>query len=301
MRIAAAEYPPVFTPEGTRLPASPEFSLKETLDCGQAFRWRETQSGSFIGVVEKNVCEISQLDNFIFLRGADAESFEKLWRPYFDLDRDYAALQACFRADPILDRAITYAPGLRLLHQPAWETLCSFIISQNNNIPRIKGIIERLCALLGDPLEGELYAFPTPERLASQTVESLAPLRAGFRARYLIDAARMVCDGLLDLDMLKTAPLPQARAALQQVCGVGPKVAECVLLYGCGRLSCFPMDVWMRRVMRQLYPDGLPACAQEYAGIAQQYLFHFARTCPEAFGQADEKSPNKHKKRVMIE
>ena len=165
-----------------------------------------------------------------------------------------------------------------------WETLCSFIISQNNNIKRIKGIIERLCRLFGQPIgDSGFFSFPTPETLAAATAEHLAPLRCGFRARYLIDAAQKVCYGQVRLDAIPSMPMEEARRELMQICGVGPKVADCVLLFGFHRLECCPMDVWMKRVFAVLYPNGLPDCARDFAGIAQQYLFHYARTCPQAF------------------
>lgn len=296
MNLAVSCCKPVFESNSVRLVDCNDFSLAETLDCGQAFRWKQLETDRFIGAAGKNVCEISREGGDVILHGVDRQTFETFWREYFDLDRDYASLKKTFGENELLRRAVKHAPGIRLLRQPTWETLCSFIISQNNNISRIKGIISRLCELAGEPLGGGLYAFPTPQALAAQSEEGLAPLRAGFRARYLIDASRRVSSGEIDLESLAHTPLPQARQTLQQICGVGPKVAECVLLFGCGRLECFPIDVWMRRVMQTFYPDGLPECAIEYAGIAQQYLFHYARTCPEAFPQDEQKA---NKKRVV--
>ena len=157
------------------------------------------------------------------------------------------------------------------------QTSYSFILSQNNNIPRIKGIVERLCRDLGQPLGDGHYAFPTAERLAACSQEELAGARCGFRTKYLLDAARRVADGRLVLREFYTMPIDEAREQLQSIYGVGTKVAECVLLYGFGRMECFPMDVWMKRVMASLFPDGLPAEFTLVAGIAQQYLFHYGR------------------------
>ena len=158
------------------------------------------------------------------------------------------------------------------------ELLCSFIISQNNNIPRIKGIIQRLCETLGEPSEEGLFHFPSPQRLAASSLEELAPLRAGFRAKYLLSAARLVTEGKVDLQAIPEMELEKARETLMLIHGVGPKVAECALLYGFHRLEAFPMDVWMKRVMAQWFPDKTPENFGPYAGIAQQYLFHYIRT-----------------------
>ena len=166
-------------------------------------------------------------------------------------------------------QALDACPGIRILHQEPWEAICSFIISQNNHIPRIKGIIGRLCESFGEPLGSGDFAFPSPERLAVLDISALAPLRAGFRAGYLLDAAKKIATGEVSLEALSILPLEEARASLQKIRGVGPKVAECALLYGCGRMDAFPIDVWMKRVMAECYPQGLPACIQGYEGIAQ--------------------------------
>ncbi len=258
---------------------TPDLDLAQTLDCGQAFRWESQPDGSYTGVAFGRICHISQNgDTFRFDLPCEAD-FTGVWRDYFDLGRDYGALKRRFSADPVLAQAVAYAPGIRLLRQEPWEALCSFIISQNNHVPRIKGIIQRLCACFGEPLAPGFYAFPTPQAIAALSPGQLAPLRAGFRARYLIDAAQKVASGLVQLESLRSLPLDQARAQLMQITGVGPKVADCTLLYGCGRLECVPVDVWIGRALHGLFPDGLPDCVGPYAGIAQQYLFHYMRTC----------------------
>ena len=186
---------------------------------------------------------------------------------------------------PALKAAAEFAGGIRILKQEPFEALCSFIISQNSNIPRIKGIIERLFLHFGEPFlyhNETRYAFPTPKKLASCTPEDLAPLRAGFRAKYLIDAAKRIASGEIDLEAVRKMPLPDAKAKLQTISGVGPKVADCALLYGLHRTECFPMDVWMKRAV-SLLPRLSPADFGENAGIAQQYLFHYVRMHPELF------------------
>ena len=195
---------------------------------------------------------------------------------------DYDAIRRTLSLDPTLAHAITFAPGIRILRQDPWEALCCFIISQNNNIKRIKGIVQRLCSCLGEPIpSSDCFSFPSSQRLAAATLEELEPLRCGFRAKYLLDAARRVSSGQVQLDAIPQMPLEQARAHLMQIVGVGPKIADCALLYGFHRLECCPMDVWMKRVFAALYPNGLPDCAQDFIGIAQQYLFHYARCCPQ--------------------
>jgi N-glycosylase/DNA lyase len=162
------------------------------------------------------------------------------------------------------------------MRQPVFETLITFIISQNNNIPRISGIVERLCDNFGED-RGGYRDFPSAETLSELSTFDLAPIRAGFRDKYIIDAARNWVDGTVREEFLKTAPLDSARDMLMKIKGVGPKVADCVLLFSANRLETFPKDVWIKRAMESLFPDGLPECAREYAGIAQQYIFHYAR------------------------
>ena len=158
------------------LPDSGDFSLPETLDCGQAFRWKRLPDGGFFGVARGRACHIAQTAGEIRILGG-AEDFEAVWRGYFDLDRDYGEVKRRLSSDPVLARAVAYAPGVRVLRQEPWEALCSFIISQNNNVPRIKGIVERLCAAFGEPLGEGVHAFPSPERLAALEPDDLAPIR----------------------------------------------------------------------------------------------------------------------------
>ncbi|NLZ46595.1 MAG: DNA-3-methyladenine glycosylase 2 family protein [Clostridiales bacterium] len=219
---------------------------------------------------QDKVCDNVSLntDTFIF-HNTSKEDFLNIWVDYFDFNTDYGALKKQFSQDETLNKACRFAPGIRLLKQDKWEALCSFIISQNNNIPRIKGIISRL---------SEKYqGFPTYNQLADETVESLSFLRAGFRAKYLIDAAQKLASGELNLDIISKSDMDTARQSLMTIKGVGPKVAECALLYGMYRTEAFPVDVWIKRVMEEYYPNGLPKCVNGVEGIAQQYLFHYVR------------------------
>lgn len=256
----------------------PCLSLPLTMDCGQAFRWSRLEDGRWHGVAFGLPLTIGYEGEHLVLYDTNQTDFERVWSLYFDLERDYPAVLARLCEDPILARAIRASRGIRILRQEPWEALCSFIISQNNNIPRIKGIISRLCEYFGEETAPGDFTFPGAERLAVLSPEDLAPLRAGFRARYIIDAARRVSSGEVRLDRLSDMPLESARAELMKITGVGIKVADCTLLYGAGRIQVCPMDVWMKRVLAAYYPQGFPACARGVEGIAQQYLFHYART-----------------------
>lgn len=254
------------------------FDALLSVDCGQSFRWKLTGENEVSGIAFGKALTLRQSPETVTFCGVDGEDFEKIWVPYFDLERDYSALCERFSSDPYLKKAVNECNGIRILKQDPWEALCSFIISQNNNIPRIKGIVERLCATLGEPLENENFAFPSAEKIAAAGIEALAPLRAGFRAKYIIDAAEKVASGEIDFQKIYDSPLDDGRDELIKIKGVGEKVAQCALLYGFGKVDAFPVDVWVKRIMAELYPDGLPECTNGVRGIAQQYLFHWYRT-----------------------
>ncbi|OUQ38390.1 hypothetical protein B5E67_05200 [Faecalibacterium sp. An122] len=267
-------------------------SLAQTLDCGQCFRWQPQPDGSWTGIVEGRAVQVRETAGdrleITGLAGPDPAAEPEFWAGYFALDLDYPRLLEQMRAaHPGLAGCIDCAPGIRVLRQPFFETLITFLISQNNNIPRIKGIVDRLCRGLGEPLDdsGERYAFPTAQRLAPLAEEDLAFLRAGWRSGYILDAARRVAAGDLTEAQLRALPLAEAKAKLMEVRGVGPKVADCVLLYGLGRWEAYPIDVWIRRADQTLFTARVkdPAAYLNrktggYAGIAQQYIFAWART-----------------------
>ena len=269
-----------------KIPGVAPLDLAATLDCGQAFRWvAENGGSSFAGVVNGRAVRVELSDSVLTVSGTESED-SGFWRGYFALDIDYADLQRKFRSDPVLRKCVDYAPGIRVLRQDFFETLISFIISQNNNIPRIKGIIGRLCERYGKKLdlpgfETQLFSFPSAEQLAGSDVSRLSDLRAGYRTPWLVSAAEEVASGKLNARELASMSASDARARLLKVKGVGPKVADCVLLFGLGRFESFPVDVWIRRAMEKLFPSGIPECARNYAGIAQQYIFHYSRTLSE--------------------
>ena len=260
-----------------------DLDLEQTLDCGQCFRWTKREDGSFAGVAFRKAVAVSLDGGELRIEGAE-EADRALWEDYFDLALDYGKIREELSAlHPVLREAADYAAGIRILRQEPYEALCTFIISQNNNIKRIKGIVQRLCESFGEPLSGGQFAFPTAQRMAELTVDELQPLRAGFRARYLIDAAQKVASGEVDPEACRTLDYEEARRELMKITGVGVKVADCTLLFGLHRIEAFPMDVWMKRAMATLFPEMTPADFGSCAGIAQQYIFHYSRMHPEVF------------------
>ena len=265
------------------IPDVRDLDLEQTLDCGQSFRWTKQDDGSFSGVAFGKYVNISLDGTGMGIKNAAPED-EKIWREYFDLELDYGKIRGDIsKLHPVLEEAARYAPGIRILRQEPYEALCTFIISQNNNIKRIKGIVARLCESFGDEIDEGVYTFPNAERLAELTPDDLAPLRAGFRNRYIIDSAKKVASGEVDLELCKTADYEAARAELMKITGVGVKVADCTLLFGMHRVEAFPVDVWMKRAMEKLFPGMSANDFGEYAGIAQQYIFHYSRMHPELF------------------
>ena len=251
--------------------------LELTLDCGQAFRWVKEKDESFSGVASGVYLNISKIGEDTFLLKDTSENdFENIWRKYFDFDRDYVKICETLKEDKLLASTIDEYYGIRILNQDSWEALCSFVISQQNNIKRIKGIIERLCEKYGQEVKKGFYSFPSAKRLSKLSVEDFEELGTGYRAKYLEKLAKGVASGEIDLEKIKNLTLENARKELLNIYGVGIKVANCALLFGFGFYDAFPVDVWMKRVM-EYYPDGLPKCFDGIGGIAQQYLFHWAR------------------------
>jgi N-glycosylase/DNA lyase len=254
-----------------------DFDLPQTLDCGQAFRWEEASGGRWKGVAYNKYLELEKLsDGTIVLYNTSEEDFNNIWCDYFDLNRDYGEIIDAISGNEILKAAASFGSGIRVLNQEPWETLCSFIISQNNNIKRIKGIIARLCENFGEDMGG-YYSFPTAQKIASLTLEDLSVLRSGFRAKYILDAATKVANGEIDLLNLKNIAVDDARCELMKIKGVGPKVADCALLFSHRHIAAFPKDVWIKRAMVVLFGGELPKEAIPYAGIVQQYIFFYAR------------------------
>lgn len=248
----------------------------KTFECGQCFRWDADAGGVYTGVVGKRVLRVKEEDGLV-LCSAPNEDLE-YWTGYFDLDNDYTAANALFAENEYLKICADYGAGIRILRQEPWEALCSFIISQCNNIPRIKGVVLRLCQSFGEELEEGVFSFPGAEVIAPLSESDLAPLRSGYRAGYILNAARAVAEGRLDFDELAVMDAGEAFSQICALKGVGKKVANCFMLYGLHRMDRFPVDVWMKRALKEHFPSDFdPASLGEYSGLAQQYIFYHAR------------------------
>ncbi len=266
-----------------------DFSPVHTFDCGQCFRWNQTDvKDEYIGVAGGRVCRVREGEVYC----PDEDNL--FWENYFCFDTDYGHIKTLIGGnDPKLKKCIEFGGGIRLLRQDVWETIISFIISANNNIPRIKKIIETMCSEFGEKIETyidipgnnqDYYAFPTAEKLSSLDISDLACLRAGYRDKYIMDAASKVASGEVDLDELHGMPTADAKKELMKIKGVGGKVADCILLFSLSRWELFPKDVWIKRILDEVYSvsekdiDGFIADKYgEYAGFAQQYMYYYYR------------------------
>lgn len=261
-----------------------DFDPQQIFLCGQCFRWTEEEDGSFTGAAMGKIANIRyrKKEKELVVDCSSKEEFEQIWKPYLDLERDYGKIkEKLVQNDEVMKRAVAFGSGIRILKQDLWETILSFIISQNNNIPRIKGCIEKLSDLFGKEIgeyRGKVWhALPEAEVLSKLSEADLEPVRLGYRAKYLISSAKTI----------KEQGLPENDEQLQSLCGIGPKVAGCVRLFGMGRYDAFPVDVWVARVMHRLYGleeknrSGIARFAGEHfgelSGFAQQYLFYYAR------------------------
>lgn len=256
-----------------------ELSPYKTFECGQCFRWNPDANGDYVGVASGRAARVFTRGDTAFIE-CEAQDVD-FWRDYLDMETDYAAARRSVMIGDYLTECAEYGKGIRILRQDKWEALCSFIISQCNNIPRIKSIAEKLCSLFGEPFEtpwGVKYSFPSAGRVALLEEPELAPLRSGYRAAYIIGAARAVASGDIDLEYAAALGGDEARKYLKTLNGVGDKVANCAVLFGLHRMDAFPVDVWIKRALREHMPAGFDAKSLgEYAGLAQQYMFFHAR------------------------
>lgn len=272
------------------------FNLKDIFTCGQCFRWQCDEENEYIGVVGENVIKIKKDGNDYLLKSSGKDDLKELTINYFDLERDYKKIQNTLsKIDENMEKSIKYGQGIRILNQDLWETIISFIISANNNIPRIQKIIQRLSENFGKEIlfeNNKYYTFPTPEELKDVSVEKYRELGLGFRDIRLYETTHAVLDGKVDLEkMNQNKNTQEVREELLSLSGVGPKVADCVLLFSTlKRFEAFPIDVWVNRVMNELYIHGdenkinkkqIEKVANEkfgdLAGLAQQYLFYWRR------------------------
>lgn len=272
------------------------FELKHIFDCGQCFRWNEQEDKSYTGVIKNGVLNVQKQDNEIIFKGMLDGDIKKIVIEYFDLNRNYSEIKnKLSKIDENVNLSIKYGEGIRILNQDLWETIISFIISANNNIPRIKGIIERLSKKYGKEVNWNntcFYTFPTPEELKDASIQDFRDLGTGFRDVRLYETTHMILDKKVDLQALYNIDTLNARDELLSLSGVGPKVADCILLFSdLKRFDVFPIDVWVRRVMNELYiknTDETKVNKNEIAriakekfgdleGLAQQYLFYWKR------------------------
>lgn len=273
------------------------FELADIFDCGQCFRWNKQKNGSYTGVFKGNVMNVQKEDNILTFKGICNGDIKEIVEDYFDLNRNYEEIkEQLSKIDENVKTSIEYGQGIRILNQDLWEMIISYIISANNNIPRIKGIIDRISKNYGKEIEwnGEkYYTFPTPEELKDVTIEDYRKLGAGFRDVRLYETVQAVLDKKVNLKQMQNNPNTlEVREQLLTLSGVGPKVADCILLFSTlKRFEAFPIDVWVRRVMNELYLKNedetkvnkkeLEKLAHEkfgnLAGIAQQYLFYWKR------------------------
>lgn len=251
-------------------------NLKDSFLCGQAFRFTEGENGAWHGVANGCAVAIRGGETRLEITPASGED-AAYWRRFFALDVDYPALHRLFAENEKLAQAVAFAPGIRVLQQDFFEVLITFIISQNNNIPRIRACVEGLCRLCGRELSDGVFAFPTPAALAARTREEIRVLGAGYRDEYILLAAAAVAAGGICEETLRALPYEKAREELLRLKGVGPKVADCVLLFSLEKYAAYPRDVWMNRATPLFFPAGIPEGVRPWAGIAQQYIFNWAR------------------------
>ena len=273
------------------------FELRDIFECGQCFRWNAKDDGSYTGVIKNGVINVKKINNDVIFEGICNGNIADICRDYFDLNRDYNKIKAILSdVDEYLKESIEYGSGIRILNQDLWEMIISFIISANNNIPRIKGIIEKMSQKYGNKIvwKGkDYYIFPTIKQLSSASKDDLRALGMGFRDTYIFNTTNTIASGDINLEELyNEKDTSKVREKLLTLSGVGPKVADCILLFSTlKRFDVFPIDVWVRRVMNDLYiknEDETKVSKKEIEklakekygdleGIAQQYLFYWRR------------------------
>ena len=272
--------------DNTMYVSGEELDPRVIFDCGQAFRFQE-KNGRFCGVACGRYLETWKDGERFCAAPVTREEGEKIWEHYFDLGLDYREICKAFEKDPVLKASIREAKGMRLLNQEPFEMVISGIISANNNVPRIQKIVEQLCSAYGDKIAKGIYAFPSSKQLAAAPEQELRALGCGYRAPYIAATAKMVAREEIDLSEVRSMEYEEAKKELTRLPGVGPKVADCILLFSMEKKDAFPKDVWMNRVLKILYHmeprnEKEATCFVrekfgQYAGIAQQFLFYYAR------------------------
>ena len=269
-----------------------DFNPKHIFECGQCFRWHKQEDGSYTGVAKGKVINVSKVDNKVYLNNANLEDFNAIWYNYFDLGTNYTEIKNTLKnMDEYLDKACDFGGGIRILKQDGWEMLISFIISSNNRIPMIQKAIENLSKTFGKYIgvyKGkEYYAFPTPEELNEASREEIRACQTGFRDKYIKSTTESVIENNENISEYTSLGTDECIKELIKFNGVGPKVADCIALFGMTKIDTFPVDVWVKRVMQEFYVEedmSLPKIRKyaidkfgDLAGYAQQYLFYYAR------------------------
>ena len=267
---------------------SDDFEPEHIFECGQCFRWNKELDGSYTGVAKNKILNIEKKGEKIFFNNTSKKDFLEIWVDYFDLNRDYSIIKNHIR-DEKLDDIIEFGKGIRILDQDEWETLVSFIISANNRILMIKRVIENLSQKYGDYIGtykgNKYYSFPTSEKLNLTTENEIRMMKTGFRAKYIKDAAEIVSNDKDWLYSLKGLNYDTALEEIKKIKGVGDKVGNCILLFSMNKYEAFPVDIWMKRIMGEIYgikgkPEDIRKKSEKiygkYSGFAQQYLFYYA-------------------------
>ncbi|MBS5951625.1 MAG: DNA-3-methyladenine glycosylase 2 family protein [Clostridium sp.] len=287
------------------------FDIKQILECGQCFRWDKISDTNYIIVAYGRVIEVLQEGDKVTIYNSNEEDFNNIWINYFDLERDYDEIKTELAKDEILRKSVDFGYGIRILNQDPFEMLISFIISARNSIPSIKKTVKKICEAWGERIEYkgvEYYTFPTPKAIKEATLEDIQGTGASFRSKYIVDTIKKVNEAIevkedmennpdkyserpeildFDLEYIKSLNDDECHVALQKFMGVGAKVADCIMLFSMSKHSAFPVDVWVKRAMIYFYvaPDvslnKMRVFARDkfgaYSGMAQQYLFYYAR------------------------
>lgn len=271
------------------------FDLEQTLKCGQIFRYEQISSHSYMVIAKNKRIRLTQQpeSTTLIIHNSNLSEYEEVWKHYLDIETDYnQIIGRISKDDPHMQKAIAYGEGIRILNQDPWEMLISFIISQNKAIPHIQECIQNICEAFGELITDKngqtYYAFPTLEQLSKATEQEIRDCKVGFRAPYIMDACQKVMDNTVILEALAHMNTQEAKETLMKIKGVGEKVAHCVLLFGLNKTNTFPTDVWIKRIMEELYFDHQETKSKEIiefaekkfgddAGYAQQYLFYYAR------------------------
>ncbi|MGE5626915.1 MAG: DNA-3-methyladenine glycosylase family protein [Solirubrobacterales bacterium] len=266
------------------------FDLTHIFECGQCFRWERQENGNYIGVAYGKVLELEKKGEDLFIYNINEIEFIETWANYFDLNRDYSPIKETLSKDPLLKKAVEFGHGIRILNQEPFELVLSFIISSNNRIPMIKRGIKNISEKWGNKIiykGNEYYSFPSLEQIKDASLEELASCGIGFRAKYIRDTVSDIYSKKYDLEWIIGQSHDVCHKELQNFTGIGPKVADCIMLFSMGKHQAFPVDVWVKRAMQHFYlaPDlslnkirdfGIDKFG-ELSGFAQQYLFYYAR------------------------